>query len=70
MSSAPNGKVGEGLKVCSAPPPLFASAPRSGERGENFEVGDEHILDWSNARLGTCSLEHSGSVVLGHLEGL
>ena len=42
----PMKKVG-GLKVCLAPPPpqYLPSAPRSGDRWENFEVGAEHILD-------------------------
>ena len=41
----PMKKVG-GLKVCLAPPPQYLpSAPRSGDRWENFEVGAEHILD-------------------------
>ena len=41
--SSSNEKSG-GLKVCSAPNNL-PSAPRIRDRGENFEVGAEHILD-------------------------
>lgn len=40
--------VGGGKGMFS--PQYLPSAPRSGDRGENFEVGAEHILDRSNAQ--------------------
>ena len=42
--SPPNEKSG-GAKGMFSPPQYLPSAPRSGDRWENFEVGAEHILD-------------------------